>query len=121
MIGAGVMGSGIAAQIANAGVPVLLSTSCRRARTIAARSPRRRSPGSPRPIRRAFMMQDAARLVTPGNLEDDLERLADVDWIVEAVVESLEIKRALYARLEARPPARLDRLVQHLDPARLPS
>ena len=48
-----------------------------------------------------FMSKDAQRLVTPGNLEDDLERLAEVDWIVEAVIEQLEIKQALYARLEA--------------------
>ena len=43
----------------------------------------------------------AAKLVEPGNTEDDLERLAEVDWIVEVVVEDLEIKRALYARIEA--------------------
>ena len=48
-----------------------------------------------------FMSKEAARLVTPGNLEDDLERLGEVDWIVEAVVEKLEIKQALYAKLEA--------------------
>jgi 3-hydroxyacyl-CoA dehydrogenase len=48
-----------------------------------------------------FMSREAIRLVTPGNLEDDLERLAEVDWIVEAVIEKLEVKRELYARLEA--------------------
>jgi 3-hydroxyacyl-CoA dehydrogenase len=47
-----------------------------------------------------FMSRQAARLVTPGNLEDDLAALGEVDWIVEAVVEKLEIKRSLYARLE---------------------
>ena len=44
--------------------------------------------------------QRAARLVTPGNLEDDLGRLAEVDWIVEAVVEDPKVKHGLYARLE---------------------
>jgi 3-hydroxyacyl-CoA dehydrogenase len=46
------------------------------------------------------MSRQAARLVTPGNLADDLPRLAEVDWIVEAVVEKLEVKRALYAKIE---------------------
>jgi 3-hydroxyacyl-CoA dehydrogenase len=46
------------------------------------------------------MSKAAARMVTPGNLEDDLERLGEVDWIVEAVVENLAIKRALYAKLD---------------------
>src|SRR3546814_11572600 len=46
------------------------------------------------------MWQRAANLVTPGNLEDDFERLADCDWIVEAVLEDPEVKRDLYKRLE---------------------
>ena len=48
-----------------------------------------------------FMHKAAAKLVEPGNTEDDLSRLAEVDWIIEVVVEDLEIKRALYARIEA--------------------
>ena len=46
------------------------------------------------------MTPDAAKLVTPGNLEDDLAALADVDWIVEAIVEEPSAKQALYQRLE---------------------
>src|SRR5579871_2585358 len=42
-----------------------------------------------------------ARLVTIGNFDDDLKKLADVDWIIEAVVENLEIKRALLRKVEA--------------------
>ena len=42
-----------------------------------------------------------ARLVTVGNFEDDLKKLADVDWIIEAVVENLELKRALLKKVEA--------------------
>ena len=42
----------------------------------------------------------AARLITPGNFEDDLRLVADCDWIVEAVAENLAIKRALLARVE---------------------
>jgi 3-hydroxyacyl-CoA dehydrogenase len=100
VIGSGVMGSGIAAQIANAGVPVLLldivpeGASDRNA--LAEGALARLAKADPA----AFMSKAAARLVTAGNLEDDLERLGEVDWIVEAVVENLEIKRGLYAKLE---------------------
>src|SRR3546814_971146 len=47
------------------------------------------------------MWQRAAGLVTPGNLEDDIDKLADCDWIVEAVLEDPEVKRDLYKRLES--------------------
>ena len=76
------------------------STSCRRAprdRSALARGAIARMLGAePAP----FMTPDAAKLVTPGNLEDDLAALADVDWIVEAIVEEPSVKQALYARLE---------------------
>ena len=42
-----------------------------------------------------------ARLVTVGNFDDDLKKLAEVDWIIEAVVENLEIKRRLLQKVEA--------------------
>ena len=100
VIGAGVMGSGIAAQIANAGVPVLLldvvPEGAADRNALAAGALARMAKADPAP----FMSRAAIELVTPGNLEDHLERLAEVDWIVEAVIEKLEIKRALYARLE---------------------
>jgi 3-hydroxyacyl-CoA dehydrogenase len=100
VIGAGVMGGGIAAHIANAGVPVLLldvvpegaAERSALARDAIARMLR----AEPAP----FMISDAAELVTPGNLEDDLAALADVDWIIEAVVEEPSVKQDLYARLE---------------------
>src|SRR5690606_25330630 len=100
VLGAGVMGSGIAAHIANAGVPVLLLDVVPEGasdRNVLAKSAlARMQKADPAP----FMSARAARLVTPGNLEDDLEKLGEVDWIVEAVVEKLEVKRALYARVE---------------------
>jgi 3-hydroxyacyl-CoA dehydrogenase len=100
VIGSGVMGSGIAAQIANAGVPVLLldvvPPAAQERSALAQNALARLTKAEPA----AFMSRTAARLVTPGNLEDDLERLGEVDWIVEAVVEDLAIKRALYARIE---------------------
>ncbi len=105
VIGSGVMGSGIAAQIANAGVPVLLldivPEGAEDRSALAKAALARLAKAEPA----AFMSKAAARLVTPGNLDDDLERLGEVDWIVEAVVEKLEIKRALYQKLDrARKP-----------------
>jgi 3-hydroxyacyl-CoA dehydrogenase len=100
VLGAGVMGSGIAAQIANAGIPVLLldvvpeDAADRDALAKAALA--RMQKAAPAP----FMSRQAARLVTPGNLEDDLAKLGEVDWIVEAVIEDLEVKQALYRKLE---------------------
>jgi 3-hydroxyacyl-CoA dehydrogenase len=101
VIGAGVMGGGIAAHIANAGVPVLLldvvpaGTADRNA--LASGALDRMGRADPAP----FMSKAAMRLVEPGNLEDDLHRLAEADWIIEAVIEDLQIKQSLYERLEA--------------------
>ncbi|MCP5155342.1 MAG: enoyl-CoA hydratase/isomerase family protein [Ectothiorhodospiraceae bacterium] len=101
VLGAGVMGSGIAAQVANAGVPVLLLDVVPAGATdrnaLAAGAVERMLGTEPAP----FMDRRNARLVTPGNLEDDLDALADVDWIVEAVVERLDVKRDLYRRVDA--------------------
>src|SRR5207247_2140405 len=49
----------------------------------------------------AFFEPSLAHLVTVGNFEDDLKKLADVDWIIEAVVENLDIKRDLLRKVEA--------------------
>ncbi|HKF61287.1 MAG TPA: 3-hydroxyacyl-CoA dehydrogenase NAD-binding domain-containing protein [Dongiaceae bacterium] len=98
VIGAGVMGSGIAAHIANAGLPVdLLDVPAREGPrdAIAAGAIERLLKTDPAPL----MSRDNARLIRPGNIEDDLDRLKEVDWIVEAVVEKLEIKHSLYAKL----------------------
>ena len=99
VIGAGLMGSGIAAQIANAGVPVTLldivPPKAIRRNVIAETAIDRMLKTEPA----AFMSPRAARLVTPGNVEDDLAKLNDCDWIVEAVLEKIEIKRATYEKL----------------------
>jgi len=99
VIGAGVMGAGIAAHMANAGIPVLLLDIVpKRAadRNVVAKSALEKLKKS-NPA--AFMHPDNARLVTPGNVDDDLGKLADCDWIVEAVIENAEIKRALYRKI----------------------
>ncbi|MBS0254755.1 MAG: enoyl-CoA hydratase/isomerase family protein [Proteobacteria bacterium] len=100
VIGAGVMGAGIAAQVANAGVPVLLldilpkEGSDRSAVAKGAVAKMLKTDPAP------FMSAKAAKLVECGNIEDDLHRVAECDWVVEAIVEKLEIKQSLYARLE---------------------
>ncbi len=101
VIGAGVMGAGIAAHLANAGVSVLLLDVVPKAgdnrNALAEGAIARMLKAEPAP----FMSKRMAKLVTPGNVEDHLDQLAEVDWIVEAVVEDPEIKRTLYERLEA--------------------
>lgn len=100
VIGAGVMGAGIAAQVANAGVPVLLLDIVPKdgadRDAIAKGAVAKMLKTEPAP----FMSPAAAKLVETGNIEDHLGKVAECDWIVEAVVERLDIKQALYARLE---------------------
>lgn len=100
VIGAGVMGSGIAAHIANAGVPVLLldipQKGFGKKDTLAEGALERMQKAEPAP----FMSKEAAKRVTPGNIEDDLKKLKECDWVVEAVVEKLDVKQDLYEKLE---------------------
>jgi len=100
VIGAGTMGAGIAAQVANAGVPVLLLDIVPKDGTnrnaIAEGAVARMLKADPAP----FMSKAAAKLVETGNIEDDLARVAECDWIVEAVIERLDIKQGLYEKLE---------------------
>src|SRR5207249_5353842 len=114
VLGAGTMGSQIAAQLANARIPTLLLdiaprelTADEQARglTLESADVRNRiardgleAAKKARPA--AFFTSDLASLVTIGNFEDDLPKLQDCDLIIEAVVENLEIKRSLYERVE---------------------
>ncbi len=101
VIGAGVMGASIAAHVANAGVPVVLLD------IVAKDNPNRSAiaEGAVEKLLKAdpapFMSKSAAKFVTTGNIEDNLDRIADCDWIIEAVIERLDVKQALYARIEA--------------------
>uniref|UniRef100_UPI00333FAE95 3-hydroxyacyl-CoA dehydrogenase/enoyl-CoA hydratase family protein n=1 Tax=Castellaniella defragrans TaxID=75697 RepID=UPI00333FAE95 len=101
VIGAGVMGAGIAAQVANAGVPVVLldivPQSASNRNQLAEGAIAKMLKAQPA----AFMSPKAAKLVTPGNVEDHLDLLAECDWIVEAVIERLDIKRDLYRKIDA--------------------
>ena len=100
VIGAGTMGAGIAAHAANAGVPVLLLDIVPKEggnrNAIAEGAVARMLKADPAP----FMSKAAAKLVETGNIEDDLAKVAECDWIVEAIIERLDIKQDLYAKLE---------------------
>src|SRR5690606_7399655 len=100
VIGSGVMGSGIAAQVANAGVPVLLldipAKDGDNRNAVAEGAVAKMLKTEPAP----FMSKRAARLVETGNIEDDLAKVSECDWIVEAIIEKIEIKQDLYAKLE---------------------
>ena len=107
VLGAGTMGSRIAAHIANAGLPVVLLDIV----------PPGTAPDAPKAERNKFVLAaleglkkskpaalyipDSARLITLGNFDDDLALLADCDWIIEVVAENLEIKRALLRRFSS--------------------
>ena len=106
VIGSGTMGSGIAALLAGVGIPVVMLD-------IPAKDTK---PGDPPEARNAIVLknfaamqksrpaqlysQADAELITLGNLEDDLDRIADADWIIEVIVERLDIKQGLMEKLE---------------------
>jgi 3-hydroxyacyl-CoA dehydrogenase len=94
VLGAGTMGAQIALHIANAGVPSVLLDVTRDAARQGLERARRLKPDPQ-------FTPDAWTLVTTGSFDEDLGRLADVDWVVEAVVEQLEVKRALLERVAA--------------------
>jgi len=110
VLGAGTMGSRIAAHFANAGVPSYLLDI-----VPPGASPAKPGEGSPERDKivaaglegakkskpAAFFDPSLARLIKTGNFEDDLKLLADADWIIEAVAENLEIKRTLLKKVEA--------------------
>jgi 3-hydroxyacyl-CoA dehydrogenase len=100
VLGAGNMGSRIAAHLANAGVPVVLldivpETAGTDRSIVARKAVEALKTAKPA----AFFDPKAARLITVGNFEDDLHLLRDCDWIIEAVAENLEIKRKLLAKI----------------------
>jgi 3-hydroxyacyl-CoA dehydrogenase len=109
VIGAGVMGSGIAAHLANAGLHVLLmdivppDLNDAQKRDRAARN-RFASSGLEKALKArpaAFFSKERAQLVSIGNVDDDLDRTRDCDLVVEAVIEQMEPKRSLFAKLQS--------------------
>lgn len=98
VLGAGTMGAGIAAHLANSGIPVLLldipGKDDRNGPAVEGLKRIQKSKPA------AFMHKSFVQRIEVGNLEDDLERLGEVDWVVEAVVERLDIKRDLLEKVE---------------------
>ena len=114
VIGSGTMGGGIAAHVANAGITVYLLdiapnelTPEEEKRGLSLEHPQVRNRIVNASLERlkkskpaAFFTPEAAELLTVGNLEDNFEWVGEADWIVEAIVEQLEPKRELMARIE---------------------
>ncbi|ANU23837.1 3-hydroxyacyl-CoA dehydrogenase/enoyl-CoA hydratase family protein [Planococcus donghaensis] len=114
VLGSGVMGSGIAAHLANIGIPVVLLDIVPRELSkkeqakgltledkvvrnrLATGSIQKLLKQKPAPLTAKKNLQ----LITPGNLEDDLEKLQDVDWIIEVIVENLDVKKSLYEKID---------------------
>jgi 3-hydroxyacyl-CoA dehydrogenase len=114
VIGSGVMGSRIAAYFAGIGVEMLLldiipgaPDEAEKAKGLTLESPQVRNrivnnalqtALKARPA--AFYTKDAVKHITTGNIEDDLPRIADCDWVIEVVVENLRVKQQLFERIE---------------------
>ncbi len=109
VLGSGVMGSGIAAHLANIGIPTLLldmvprdlseeekGNSVARNR-VAQGALNKLLKQKPAPL----ASKKNLTLLSAGNFEDDLDKLKDVDWIIEVIVENLDIKKGLYEKIDA--------------------
>ena len=98
VVGAGTMGAGIAAHLANCGIEVTLLD---RVADGEDRSALARAGIARQLATGGFMVPEFADRVTPGNVDDDLGVCAGADWVIEAVFEDPVVKHALYARLDA--------------------
>jgi 3-hydroxyacyl-CoA dehydrogenase len=94
VLGAGTMGAQIAAHLANAGVPAFLFDLTEQVAREGFERARKLRPDP-------FFTPDAAALVTVGGFDTHLDRLKGCDWIIEAIVERLDIKQSLLAKVEA--------------------
>ena len=110
VLGAGVMGAGIAAQLTNYGIPVyLLDIVPPKLTDEEKQIPAKRNAFAAGAVMKmkkmkrppvAFYVPENANLVTVGNFDDDLEKIAECDWIIEVVVENLQIKQSLFEKIE---------------------
>ena len=124
VIGAGVMGATIAAHIANVGIEVILLDIVPPELTVedkkkgyTKQSKAFRNKFAKNGLDTAlkskpasFYVAENAKLITIGNMEDDLEKLEDVDWIIEVVVERLDIKKKVFEKISKRFGISLDEL-----------
>ena len=99
VIGSGVMGAGIAAHCANAGCEVLLldivPDGAEDRNSLSKTAIQNMHKSNPEML----MHKRNSKRITPGNIEDDLHLLEDFDWVIEVVIENLDVKRDLYSRL----------------------
>jgi 3-hydroxyacyl-CoA dehydrogenase len=102
VLGAGTMGAGIAAHLANAGIKTLLLDIAPREEDAKDKNQIVKSLfEAAKKLKPApFMLADNANLIELGNFEDDLHKIKDCDFVIEAVVENLEIKHKLFAEVE---------------------
>ncbi|QHA37459.1 3-hydroxyacyl-CoA dehydrogenase [Rossellomorea marisflavi] len=114
VLGSGVMGSGIAAHLANIGIPTMLLDIVPKnlsdkdaAKGWTMEHPSFRNQFSENALKKLLKQKPAPltvkgnlSLITPGNLEDDLESLKDCDWIIEVVVENLDVKKQVFEKIE---------------------
>ena len=114
VLGSGVMGSGIAAHLANVGIPTIMLDVVPRELTkaeaqkgftledsqvrnrVAAQSKKALIKQKPSPL----TTKENLDLIEVGNMDDDMEKLADVDWIIEVVVENLDVKKQIFANVD---------------------
>ena len=99
VIGSGVMGAGIAAHCANAGCEVLLldivPDGAQDRNSLSKTAIQKMHKSNPEML----MHKRNSKRITPGNIEDDLHLLEDFDWVIEVIIENLDVKRDLYSRL----------------------
>tara|TARA_Y100000590_G_scaffold396706_1_gene477627 strand:- start:214 stop:2394 length:2181 start_codon:yes stop_codon:yes gene_type:complete len=99
IIGSGTMGSGIAAQVANAGIPVVLLDlpSKDGNRNKITENAKEKILKSRPPL---LVTKEKINLITAGNIDDDFNSISEADWVVEAVVERIDIKHNIYKKIE---------------------
>ncbi len=99
VVGAGTMGAGIAGQVANAGIEVLLLDLPSKGEDVNALAQRGKdritNPSNP-----GVLSPAAGELISVGNIRDDFDKLAECDWIAEAILERLDLKKDLYKKLD---------------------
>ena len=114
VLGSGVMGSGIAAHLANIGIPVLLLdivpgelTEDEKKKGLTLEDSGVRNKFASSALQKLVKQKPAPlttksnlSLIEAGNFDDDLEKLKDVDWIIEVIVENLEVKKGLYEKID---------------------
>ncbi len=101
VLGSGVMGSGIAAHIATSGTPVVLldivPAGAENRNMLTEGAVKKQLDNKPS----GFAHPKVAKNITCGNLEDNLDLLADCDWIIEAVLERLDVKQGVYRKVDS--------------------